>query len=131
MRSQANCDRGGPAGDRDLGQATVELALCLPLLFMFLLGIVQLVVIVRDQLAVQLAAREAARASAIAASFDASSRAANRAVTLRPLVVVSAVSIDAVTVTVSHVTHTDVPMIGALLPDITVTATATMALEPP
>ena len=38
----------------------MELALCLPLLFIFLLGIVQLVVIVRDQLAVQLAAREAA-----------------------------------------------------------------------
>jgi hypothetical protein len=40
-------------------------------------------------------------------------------------------SIDTVSVTVGHVTHTDVPLIGALLPDVTVTATATMALEPP
>jgi hypothetical protein len=28
-------------------------------------------------------------------------------------------------------TRTDVPLIGALLPDATITATATMALEPP
>ena len=119
-------------GRRDSGQAAVELALCLPLLFMFLLGIVQLVVVVRDQLAVQLAAREAARAAAVAApSAAAAQGAANRAITLRPLVVATAVAIDAVTVTVSHVTRTDVPMIGALLPDITVRATATMALEPP
>lgn len=120
------------SSDRDRGQATVELALCLPLLFMFLLGIVQLVVIVRDQLAVQLAAREAARAAAVAApSAPAAERAANRAVTLRPLMVATRLSIDAVTITVSHVTPTDVPMIGALLPDITVSAQATMALEPP
>ena len=120
------------SSDRDRGQATVELALCLPLLFMFLLGIVQLVVIVRDQLAVQLAAREAARAAAVAApSAPAAERAANRAVTLRPLMVATRLSIDAVTITVSHVTPTDVPMIGALLPDFTVSAQATMALEPP
>jgi Flp pilus assembly protein TadG len=116
----------------DKGQATVELALCLPLLFLFMLGIVQLVVIVRDQLAVQLAAREAARAAAVATpSAAAAQGAATRAVALRPLMVATGVSIDTVTVTVSHITHTDVPMIGALLPDITVTAKATMALEPP
>jgi Flp pilus assembly protein TadG len=126
MRSAASSD------DRDRGQATVELALCLPLLFMFLLGIVQLVVIVRDQLAVQLAAREAARAASVAAPPAASAdAAAARAVTLRPLVVDTISSGDTVTVTVAHVTRTDVPLIGALLPDITVTATATMALEPP
>lgn len=118
--------------DRDKGQAAVELALCLPLLFMFLLGIVQLVVIVRDQLAVQLAAREAARAAAVATpSAAAAQGAAGRAVNLRPLIVSTVVSIDAVTVHVSHVTRTEVPLIGALLPDITVNATATMALEPP
>jgi Flp pilus assembly protein TadG len=127
MRSPASSDHR-----RDIGQATVELALCLPLLFMFLLGIVQLVVIVRDQLAVQLAAREAARAAAVASLSSVSAQgAADRAVALRPLIVATRIEIDTVSVTVSHVTRTDVPMIGALLPDITVTATATMALEPP
>lgn len=126
MRSRASSD------GRDNGQAVVELALCLPMLCMFLLGIVQLVVIVRDQLAVQLAAREAARAAAVAASSpEAAQGAAKRAVALGPLTVATQVSADTVTVTVSHVTHTDVPLIGALLPDVTVTAEATMALEPP
>ena len=128
MRSPTSSD----GVSRNVGQATVELALCLPLLFMFLLGIVQLVVIVRDQLAVQLAAREAARSAAVAApSAAAAERAANRAVTLRPLAVATRLSFDAVTVTVSHVTPTDVPLIGALLPDVTVSADATMTLEPP
>jgi Flp pilus assembly protein TadG len=126
MRSPTNSD------SRDRGQAAVELALCLPLLFVFLLGIVQLVVIVRDQLAVQLAAREGARAAAVAETSGTSAEAAaSRAITLRPLDVATSSSAGAVTVTVSHVTRTDVPMIGALLPDITVSAEATMALEPP
>jgi Flp pilus assembly protein TadG len=131
MRSPANSDpHCGP--DRDNGQAAVELALCMPLLFVFLLGIVQLVVIVRDQLAVQLAAREGARAAAVAEpAAAAAQRAATRAVALRPLIVATHASTSTVTVTVRHVTGTDVPMVGALLPDVTVTASATMALEPP
>ena len=40
--------------------------------------------------------------------------AADRAVTLRPLAVATRLAIDTVTVTVSHVTPTDVPLIGAL-----------------
>ena len=47
----------------DRGQATVEFALALPFVVMLLLGVVQVVVVVRDQLAVGLAAREAARAA--------------------------------------------------------------------
>jgi Flp pilus assembly protein TadG len=110
----------------------VELALCLPLLFCFLLGIVQLVVVVRDQLAVQLAAREGARAGAAAASSGQSAQAAaSRAVRLRPLDIVTDLSGDTVTVHVTHTTHTEVPIIGAFLPDVVVRASATMALEPP
>ncbi len=131
MRSPASSD---PQLDiqRDRGQAAVELALCLPLLFMFLLGIVQLLVVVRDQLAVQLAASAAARAAAVAASPTlAAQGAASNAIRLRPLTVTAQVSSDTVTVTVRHVMHTDVPLIGWVLPDVVVSAEATMALEPP
>jgi len=129
MRSPTNSDRGH---ELDRGQAAVELALCLPLLFVFLLAIVQLVVIVRDQLATQLAAREAARAASVTtATGGAAQAAAEHAVSLRPLVVAADASADAVTVTLHHVTPTDVPLIGLLIPDIEVSATATMALEPP
>jgi len=120
------------SSDRDRGQATVELALCLPLLCVFLLAVVQLVVIVRDQLAVQLAAREAARAASVTTSTGASAQsAAEHSVALQPLLVSTDSSADTVTVTVTHLTHTDVPLIGALIPDVDVEATVTMALEPP
>jgi len=117
---------------RDRGQATVELALALPLICLLLFGIVQVAVLGRSQLAVQLAAREAARAAAVAAdAAGAGSTAAHRAVTLHPLTVSISEGADTVTATVRYTDHTDVPLIGALLPDIVLTATVTMAVEPP
>jgi len=96
-----------------------------------LLGVVQLAVVVRDQLAVQLAAREAARAAAVSADGGAGIAAGQRAITLRPLDVRVERSGSSVSVTASFVDHTDVPVIGALLPDVRVSSTATMQWEPP
>ncbi len=108
----------------------VELALCLPLVCLMLLGVVQIAVVVRDQLLVQHAAREAARAGAVSA--DPSAAATN---------VVQAVAPDAsvsvsdrgpqVRANVTMTTHTDVPLIGLLVPDVVVTSSATMVREPP
>ncbi|MCU1504340.1 MAG: hypothetical protein JWM12_3694 [Ilumatobacteraceae bacterium] len=124
--------RQGRSPGSDHGQATVELALCLPLLCVLLLGIVQVAVVVRDQMAVQLAAREAARAAAVSADAAGSGASAARSsVALAPLGVRVSVGASTVTATVSYVEHTDVPLIGMLLPDITVAASATMQLEPP
>jgi Flp pilus assembly protein TadG len=114
------------------GQATVELALCLPVVCSLLLGVVQVAVVVADQLAVQLAAREGARAAAVA--FDAvgaASAAAHTATSLRPLTVEVRVRAATVTVTVRHTASTDVPLIGGLVGDVDLSASATMALEPP
>lgn len=116
----------------DRGQATVELALALPLLCLLVLAVVQVGVVVRDRLAVQLAAREAARAAVVAADPAAvGTPAAQRAVQLRPLQVRVEAGGDTVTVTVTYIEPTDVPLIGALLPDVEVSATVTMAVEPP
>ncbi|HQZ34850.1 MAG TPA: TadE/TadG family type IV pilus assembly protein [Ilumatobacteraceae bacterium] len=118
--------------DRDGGQATVELALTLPLVCLLLFGIVQVAVLGRDQLAVQLAAREAARAAAVAGDpVAAGNTAAHRAVDLRPLVVEISEAAGAVTATVRYTDRTDIPLIGALLPDVVISATVTMAVEPP
>jgi Flp pilus assembly protein TadG len=104
----------------------------LPVLCLLLLGVVQVAVIVRDQLAVQLAAREAARAAAVAADADGAGTAAGQdAVRLRPLDVRIDRSSGVVTASAAFVDHTDVPLIGALLPDVRVTASATMQWEPP
>lgn len=109
----------------------MELALALPLVCLLLLAVVQVIVVARDRLAVQLAAREAARAASVAADPSAARLAAERAVPLRPLAVDVAVAAGAVTATVRHVNHTDVGLVGTLLPDVELSATVTMAVEPP
>lgn len=121
-----------PGGPEERGQSTVELALALPLICLLLCGIVQVAVIGRDQLAVQLAAREAARAAAVSADAPgAGTAAALRAVALRPLTVLITEADGMVTATVHYTDRTDVPLIGALLPEVTLTASVTMQVEPP
>jgi Flp pilus assembly protein TadG len=116
---------------RDGGQATVELALSLPLLCIVLLGSLQVAVVVRDRLAVQLAAREAARAAATSPDPDAARAAAERATSLTPIIVAVDDQPTIVTATVRYIDHTDVGVLGALLPDVAVSASVTMAKEPP
>jgi Flp pilus assembly protein TadG len=119
-------------GRDDTGQAAVELALALPVVVVLLLGLLQVALVGRDQLAIELAAREAARAAAVSAEPARAARlAADRVTALRPLTVAVSVGGDTVTVTVSHRSGTDVALIGHLIDDVDVRATATMALEPP
>jgi Flp pilus assembly protein TadG len=117
---------------RDRGQAAVEFAIALPVVVVLVLGIVQLVVVVRDQLAVELAAREAARAASVSASPEASAaRAAREATGLEPIAVTTHVGSDRVTVAIEYVSSTDVPLVGSFIGDVTVTARVTMRREPP
>ena len=121
-----------PRGRRDAGQAAVELALALPVVVVLLLGMLQVALVGRDQLAIELAAREAVRAAAVSADPRAAARlAADRVTSLRPLTLAVSVGDDTVTVTVSHRSATDVALIGHLVDDVVVQATSTMALEPP
>ena len=61
--------RRGAAGARaDRGQATVELALVLPVLVLFLLALVQTALVARDAVLVQDAARAAVREASVGAS---------------------------------------------------------------
>jgi len=116
---------------RDRGQATVELALGMPLFVMVALATLQVGLVARDRLAVQLAAREAARAAAVTPAATVARAAAERATSLRPLDVTLRDDGHTVTVTVRTVDHTDVPMVGAVLPDVHLEASVTMAIEPP
>lgn len=111
------------------GQAAVELALAFPLLAVFLLAGVQLVVVGRDQLAVIHAAREGARAAAVSSSPGDGLGAARASTPLAVSVTVGSGG-GVVRVTVTRRVPTDVPLVGPLLPDVTVRATATMRLEP-
>jgi Flp pilus assembly protein TadG len=121
---------GGASG----GQATVELAVALPLVVTLLLLVVQVGLVVRDQLLVVHAAREAARTAAVSRGGDAPAAAAARA---GPL---DAAALDTeivevpghprlVRVHVRYRCRTDVPLIGALVPDLVLEATAVMSRE--
>jgi Flp pilus assembly protein TadG len=114
------------------GQAAVELALALPVVVLLLLGLLQVALVGRDQLAIELAAREAARAAAVSAEpATAARRAAERVTSLRPLQVAVSGGGDTVTVTVGYTCVTDVAMIGRLIGDVPMRASVTMAVEPP
>jgi Flp pilus assembly protein TadG len=116
---------------RDRGQAAVEAALVLPFMMAVVLGVVQVAVVAAEQLAVWHAAREGARAAAVAAApTDAATAAARAATGLAPLDVSVVVAGGLVGVTVTHTDPTDVPLIGALVPTVTLRATVRMALEP-
>ena len=120
------------AGER--GQAAVELALGLPLVFLAMLAVVQVVLVARDQVAVVHAAREGARAAAVAGAAGAADAkgAAVAALGLDPAraSIAEARVGDRVRVSVRYRSPTDVPLIGPLLGDVTVGATATMRVEP-
>ena len=126
MRDAPNARR------RDAGQAAIEFALALPLLAIAVLGAAQVVDLAADRLAVGAAARAGARAAAAAqASGSAASDAALAATGTRPLTVEVSERTSMVTVTVTHINPTAVPVIGALIGDVELTASATMPIEPP
>lgn len=122
-----------PAPDhREAGQAAVEVALVLPIVVLFLCGLIEIALVGRDQLALELAAREAARAAAVSATpAVAADRAAQGATTLSLLAASTAVGSDTVTVTVRYRHTPSVPLIGPLLDAVELSATATMVWEPP
>ena len=103
------------------------------MLCVLLLGVVQLAVVVRDQLAVQFAAREAAARcrGGVGRQRRRRGRRPRAVARCAPLDVRIERSASGVTATASFVDHTDVPLIGALLPDVRVSSTATMQWEPP
>ncbi|QXC60098.1 pilus assembly protein [Aquihabitans sp. G128] len=134
MSSRGRCRRGGRVGGQEGGQATVELALALPVVVLALLLVVQVALVARAQLLVVHAAREGARAAAVDPDPGAAARAARatpglRAGDLRVEVAGRGGEGSRVRVTVRYRVRTDVPLVGGLLGDPTVSATVTMRVE--
>lgn len=127
MRSAARCDRSPSDG----GQAVVELALCVPLVCLLLLGVVQVGLVVRDDLVVLHLAREAARAASVSAAPAAAARGALAAGPPIGASVTVTSGRDTVRVVVAATSRTDVPIVGLLVPDVRLRAEAVMTREPP
>ena len=116
----------------DRGQAAVELALVLPVVCLLLLAVVQVGLVVHAQLLVVHAAREGVRAAAVDESFPAARLAVVAGTPLDPdrVTVGTADAGDGrVRVVVHYRFSTDVPLIGAMLGDIDLTAAAVMRRE--
>jgi Flp pilus assembly protein TadG len=116
----------------DGGQATVELALVLPLVCLLLLALVQVGLVVHAHLLVVHAAREGARAAAVDPHPSAARAAVTAGVPLdhdRVDVTTRDAGGERVQVQVRYRYSTDVPLVGALFGDVDLTATATMRRE--
>jgi len=113
----------------------VELALLLPLLITLLVGVLQVGIVARNALAVSHATRVAARTGVSEPTRSAISAAARSATGLPPgrvRVVVSGslAPRGRVTVTVTYVDPTDAPLIGRLVPSVTLSQQLSFSVEP-
>jgi Flp pilus assembly protein TadG len=124
VRSRARHDRG---------QASVEVALLLPVVAALALVVVQVTVVAHRSVLVVHAAREGARAAAVSevdrhrAAIEAAERAGGLA---RDRLEVTTDEVDGqVAVEVRYREPTDVALIGHLLPVLTLRARTTMGVE--
>lgn len=119
---------------RSGGQATVELALVLPFVVLLLLAVVQVAMVARDAILVVHAAREAVRQAAVSPDGASARRAAEAGSGLTgPRLAVRVVRRDGpggqVQVAVNYRSPTDVPLVGALVPDLKLSSGAVMRVE--
>ncbi len=125
---------GAPRRGDERGQAAAELALVLPLVALLALLLLQVALVVRDQVLVVHAAREGAREAAVDADPDAARRGALAGAPLDAGRLQASASGRAdpgsrVRVEVRYTSVTDVPLLGPLVGDVALSASATMRVE--
>ena len=112
------------------GQSTVEFALVLPLIFGLLVLVFQVALVARDEVLVTHAARAAVREASVTADAARVVAAARRSLARADVRVARRGAVgEPVEVDVSYVSITDLPIVGALLPDLTLHAHAVMRVE--
>lgn len=131
-----NRPRRRPLGDA--GQASVELALLLPVVILLLLAVLQVGLVARDVVLVTHAAREAARAAATDPRASVARAAALASSGLDPARVEVTIAVTGtgatdrrVRVEVAYRLPSSVPLVGRLAADRTIRTIATMRVEVP
>jgi len=122
-RSRARSDRG---------QATVELALVLPLVLGLLVLVFQIALVARDEVLVVHAARDAVREATVTREATRVVAAGRRNLPGAMVRMVRRGRVgEPVEVAITYVSRTDLPLIGALLPDLTLHGRSVMRVETP
>ncbi|MBA3630025.1 MAG: pilus assembly protein [Actinobacteria bacterium] len=125
-----------PRADRERGQATLELALCLPLVAFVLAAVTETGLLVGDQMRLWHAAREAARSAVVDPDPDAARRAVagagleNAEVSVTPSGAARSAG-EPLTVRLSLQPGGTTPLVGRLFSSIELHADATMRIELP
>ena len=128
-------DLGPPHRRRgEQGQAAVELALALPVVFLLLMALLQIAVVARDQVQLTHAAREAAREAAVSDNRASPRRAA----LARSNLEAARLTVDVtgqrtgsrrVQAQLRYRVPTRIPVVGLLVPDVVLRAHASMRRE--
>jgi hypothetical protein len=114
----------------ECGQATVEFALVLPVLVLVLMLVFQVALVARDQVLAVQAARAAAREAAVGSDMARVNGAARATLPGAEVSVTSRGAIgEPIVIQVHYRSHTNLPLIGPLLPDPQLTARAVMRRE--
>lgn len=130
--------RGEGHGDREHrtedGQATVEFALTLPLVVLIAMLVVQIGLVAKDGLLVHHAAREAARAAAVEPDVAVARQAAVSGASLDPSRLTVSLQGggakgEPLTAVVTYQSETGVPLVGRLVPDVTLRGEVSMRTE--
>jgi Flp pilus assembly protein TadG len=112
------------------GQSTVEFALVLPLFFGLLVLVFQVALVGRDEILVVHAARAAAREASVTADPARIDAAATRSLPGAVVRVARRGRVgEPVEVDVTYTSETDLPIVGSMLPDLTLHARAVMRVE--
>ena len=112
------------------GQATVEVALLIPILALFLLLIVQVALFAREHVLVAQAARSAARELSVNNNRENAISIARRSVpNARVDIARPGTAGQYLSVTVHETVKSSLPLIGVLFPDVTVSSQVVMRVE--
>ena len=123
--------RARESGPAEVGQATVETALLLPVIALVLMAVIQIGLVVHARVMVTHAAREGARVAAVDGGDADVREAVIASGGLAPsrLSVSTMGSAERVTVIVRYDAPTNVPLIGPLIGDVELVGEATMRRE--
>lgn len=112
------------------GQSTVEFAMVLPIVVIFLMLILQVGLVVRQKVLVTNSSREAARILSVENnSGKATSKAKESIKDANVQISRPSKQGEYLTVTVSDVVESKMPILGVLFPDVTVSSETSMRVE--